>query len=221
MFGFEKDFLDFMRIIKHYILKKKREVIFSATIEFTDGQKHIGQNSYISEVSFEKLDYETREVLCKTLPSDLKKIYGVEVNIRHIESREGSLIVFFGAIVTIYGIIANYKKFVDSVHLIKIHAHWLLEQLMKKLNVTGVYTRIKDEYPNLLHYDNIEYDLLLRHLYYRFPPDIAEKIVEMGLYSKNSCSRRDGFFWYLFIMNIILFIVLCLLIGKAVLRVYF
>ena len=204
------------------MLRRKREVIFSATIEYKDDEKrHISRNSHGDETSFEKLDSEARKILCQELPSDLDKIYGIKADIRYIDSREGSLIVFFGAMITTYGLIANYKDFFESVRLIKEHGSRLLRTLERRLHIPDLSIYVKDEYPELPHPDSMRYHSRLKHLFHMFPPDIAEMILETGVYGTNNHSKRDGFFWYLVIMNVILLIALCALVAAAVIKVYF
>lgn len=206
------------------MLRRKREVIFSATIEYQHYQnvepRYISKKSHDSNISFEKLESEVRNVLCNELPNELKTIYGIEADIRYIASREGSLIVFFGAIITTYGIIANYKDFFESVKLIKNDAHRLLTVLARKLNLDlNIY--IDDKYPDMPNPDNMRYHLRSKELFHMLPPDIAEMILEKGGYDINNYPKRDGFFWYLIIMNVILLIGLGALVAAAVIKVYF
>jgi hypothetical protein len=204
------------------MFRRNQEVIFSAQIEYNDEEKgHISKDSRSNEISFEKLDSEARKIICQELPSDLDKIYGIKADIRYIDSREGSLIIFFGAMITTYGLIANYKDFFESIRLIKEHGQRLLKTLERRLHIPPLSIYIKNEYPELPHPDSMRYSLRLKHLFHMFPPDIAEMILEKRAYDIDNYSKRDGFFWYLIFMNIILIITLGALVAAAVIKVYF
>jgi hypothetical protein len=208
------------------MLRRKREVIFSANIEYVHYQnqkeRYISQDSRVGDnISFERLDSEVRNVLCHELPAELDKIYGIKADIRYISSRQGSLIVFFGAMVTTYGIIANYKDFFESVRLIEKDAERLLRLLARKLGI-DVSIDVDREYPeDLPNPNNMDFGFRLKHPFHRFPPDIAEMVLETGAYGTYNHSKRDGFFWYLVIMNAILLVALGALVAAAVIKVYF
>lgn len=204
------------------MLRRKREIIFSATIEYVDEEeRYISRKSRIGDLSFEELGFKVENILCHELPAELETIYGIKTEIRYIGSREGSLIVFFGAIITTYGIIANYKDFFESVNLIEKDAERLLKLLARKLGI-DVSISVDREYPkNLPNPADWRYGVRFKRLFHKFPPDIAEMILEEGENDINIKSKRDGFFWYLVIMNVILFAVLGTLVAAAVLQVYF
>jgi len=205
------------------MLRHKREIVFTATIEYhqyNDVKRNIRKDKNMDGITYEKLEKETRRVLCEDLPADLEKIYGVKANIRHIESREGSLTVFFAALISTYGFIANYKDFLESVQLIKKHAKRLLVSLVGRLN-EDMRVDVDIDYPECPHPDSIRHGMKNRILLSKYPPEFIDEMLETECINERSRPRRDSFFWYLIISNIALISLIAIFVAKAVENTYF
>jgi len=102
---------------------KERKVIYSAKIEYGYAKREEGfrliSDSREREFSVDKLEKQVREIILDQLPTDLHKIFGINVKVEGLTTRYGSLVFFFAAIFTGFNIITNYKSFYDSVHLLK------------------------------------------------------------------------------------------------------
>ena len=102
------------------VLKRKREIIFTAKIEHADRSKRkepLPQQEQIVE--------RVRGALEKELPEDISNTFhGMNIEVKVKAVRAGSAIVTFGAVLAAVG---AYKNFYESAELIAEHAQQLLE----------------------------------------------------------------------------------------------
>ena len=146
------------------------------------------------------------------LPPEFANIRGARVESEYITDHEGSLIILFGIVLTSYEIIYNYKAFYESYDLIRSQCQSVLNKVFEKqlpasfdVSVTYEGSGANDQKGNV-------------------SPQWSEKLKN---YMPNSSApsqfpgRRDGFFYYLLCLNIILLIIIAVLVFKAVNKTYF
>ncbi len=203
--------------------RKHREVILQACITFYHLEHRSDGCTYKTEeeepdVHREKLEQEARRVIESELPSELRQIYGLEAKTQFIAIRDGSLIVFFSALVTGIGIIASYSDFFESIELIKKHARMLLKRTMHRLVSLETEVDVSAQFPRMPEPEDMFWPRRFRKRMGHF----AEEFFSSGFpWGVPSTPCRDGFFWWLLIMNMVLLAVIALLVGAAVKRTYF
>jgi hypothetical protein len=201
------------------MIRKPKEIIFLATIEYGYEDRNKGRRLSISELSndsHDRLEHQLRHIIDSDLPAELNRIYGLSVNTRVIDIQQGSVLVFFGAVITAVGFISSYADFFESVKLIKEHSELLIERLMDKYH-NKYEVKVVQQYPSLPDPDN-RYPW--RRLRKMFGPEADEFLYWYeGL--RGSGTKRDGFFWFLLFFNIILLIIVGILVGGAVVKTYF
>lgn len=203
---------------------KSREVILEARIQFYHLEPR--SNGYTNRVEVQKPDFHrekleqvARRTIESELPSELRQIYGFETKMQVIAIRDGSLLVFFNVLVTGIGVFASYSDFFESIALVKKHAGILLNRAIRPLVSLETDVSVSTEFPRMPNPDEIFWPRRLRK---RMGP-FAEELLSSGFpWTTNQPSpRRDGFFWWLLIMNIILLAIVGSLVGGAVKRTYF
>ncbi len=162
---------------------------------------------------------EVRRILSERLPAELEEIYGFEVKTRVIAVRQGSLVVFFGALVSALGIFSSYSDFFESIALIKKHSKRLLGQRLAGRFGGGFDVSIEVEYPSVPDPDDLS---PWRHMRKRLGPEFHE-LMSAGAWPGLGATspRRDGFFWFLLASTILLLVLLGLLVAGAVWKTYF
>src|SRR5438046_10522149 len=109
--------------------KRNNEVVLLATIDYDYKERNQGRRLRPnSDSPYERLEKEARRIIEVELPSDLRRIYGLEVQTRILDIQAGSLLVFFSAVVSGLGFFSGYAGFFDSVKLIKQHCALLLKR---------------------------------------------------------------------------------------------
>ena len=194
------------------IFKKNVEVILSASIEYQNEAKYIAGDSDVGQTSFDKLDSAARTILCKDLPADLATIYGLKTDIRYIATRQGSLVIFFGVMLTTYGLITNYKAFSESIDLIRKHAKRLLQPLQRQLHTPPLHVHVEEEHsglPAAARRKGLE-EMNGGRVLFRKP-----------IHRMDKYSMTHAFVWYLIVTNFILFIALGALVTALLVRLYF
>lgn len=122
-----------------------------------------------------------------------------------LETREGSILVLFNAVVDVMQFVGGIKDFYESVELIR------------NLADTHIKHRLEADYGNYFSVDT----KVLTH------SDKHPLDTDAVLSSKKELSNvhlrrgRDGFFYYLLIANVILLCLFVALVFKAVMKVYF
>jgi hypothetical protein len=182
------------------MLKITREFIFKASLT----QK--GSNNPFPSIE-EGFETAVQDALTKTLPRDMKEIFGVEISVDIKAVKHGSLTLFFGVIVAGLSALSRYKTVYDSIELIGQQAESVLESLRTRygqfnIGVQAVYPRLRDPFDR--HHP-------LRH----------EMFLEEVGFSTAPQSRRDGFFYFLLIWSIISLFVIGALVYAAVIKTYF
>lgn len=208
------------------LLPNRREVLLSAEIEYSqygdqDGM-YLGdmRQQKREEVPPEMLQKEVERVIQKRLPADLMDLFGIDAEIKVQGARFGSLLVVFSVLLSGYTLIASYKGFYDSIQLIKEHCQLLLRKLLREeyphrsFNVS-----VDTRYPALPNpYDLHPGSRLSKRLGFPFselPRELWAPDPSRGH------PRRDGFFWFLLILCVLLLAALGLLVYAAVVQTYF
>lgn len=202
---------------------KPKEVIFLATIDYDYGRRtkdmHLGRGQN-SEFPFEKLEQELRSLIASELPSDLRRIFGLDVDTRVIEVQSGSVLVFFGAVITALGVFSGYADFFESIQVVKRHSKLLIERVLRNRYGGEFDVEVVQQYPSLPDPSD-RYPW--RRLRKMFGPE-ADEILELSAWARRRAgqgTRRDAFFWFLLIFNVLLLATIGGLVGGAVVRTYF
>lgn len=127
---------------------------------------------------------------------------------------EGSLIVVFSVLFNLFQFIGGIAGFRDTMVLIR---NTVQRHMKKRLNDefrTNGYFEVKVESENDTNYGYMLEDLF--HFGFRKRGGILS--IPVG--ESNNHVKRDAFFWYLLISNIVLLIIIGILVGKAVINVY-
>jgi len=205
---------------------RSREIIFETTIDFGYDLRNKGiyLDNEVQSLENKKLPTRTqvaeyaKNVVESQLPAELEHLYGFHVKIRLVDTRPGSLSLFFAAVFSIYTIIGGYKSFFDSIELIKEHTDKLLKSgLRERFNIPGWQVDTKSKYPS---FESHKYKRDLRHAIMEGDIDDLEEIISPAIVSTNR-QRRDPLFYYLLILNIFLIAIIGTLVFSAVKKTYF
>ena len=148
-------------------------------------------------------------VLNNELDDECKQFIDIPIHDIKVKSiYEGSIELFF---IVIFGVIASVsgiKDLYDSIDLLQSLAEKKLEKRFREKY--GDYFRIdvKKQIPRNTYYDDINY--LHKH-----------HASHLCYARNNKQSQRDGFFYYLFISNVLLITIVIALVVNAVAKVYF
>jgi hypothetical protein len=203
--------------------RKAKEVIFLAAIDYDYERQNKGDHlgrARPSDVPIERLEQELRSVIASDLPNDLQRIFGLSVETRVIEIQSGSVLVFFGAAITAVGVFSSYSDFFESIKLVKQHSRLLIGRLMRSRYGGEFDVSVVEQYPSLP-------DPSERHPWRRLRKVLgpeADEFLELSAWTGGSAPqdvRRDAFFWFLLIFNILLLAAVGVLVRGAVVRTYF
>jgi hypothetical protein len=198
--------------------RRNNEVVLLATIEY--GYKDRNQGRRLrpnSDSPYERLERDARRVIEVELPSDLRRIYGLEVQTRILDVQAGSLLVFFSAVVSGLGFLSSYASFFDSVKLIKQHGALLLERAARDYPGPDFEISVVEQFPTLPDPSDFQPWRRLRKM---FGPE-ADELWRASLFTGHQRPNRDAFFWFLLIFNILLVAAIGILVGSAVIKTYF
>jgi len=161
----------------------------------------------------ERLEPDLRSLVEVEIPRDMSEIYGLTVRTRVLAVREGSIVAFFGVVLSGVAVLSSYADFFDSIHLIRKHAEMLLRRLVDYKYSRSWKVDVTIEYPKLRDPSDFLPWRRFRKRLRATTDDWAEPIVAR--------TRRDGFFWYLLLLNVLLLAAVGWLVSAAVLRTYF
>jgi len=205
------------------LLSRRPEVVLVAEIEYSrtsdqQGMSLRGDKSN-SDSPLPHLRQEVERLIENRLPSDLEKLFGVEAEIQVKACRYGSLHVFFGVLLSGIGLIASYKDFYDSIQLIRKHCNLLLRELLQdRYPHRSFDVKVEPRHPHLPD----PYDRYMSKRWQMLGPEIAETLWALGEPSAAlQRPRRDGFFWFLLSLCLLLLGALGVLVYAAVVQTYF
>jgi len=210
--------------------KFKKEIIFTTEIDYNYNYKNKGyslspirNNKELDNISVEKIEKISREIIEITLPKDIESIFGIIIKTKILKKEYGSIIFFFSVLFTGYTLFSNYKGFYDSLELIKRQTSRLL-----KSGINSMYGDMFDVTTN------IEFPSFSEPLYSKFVNRFLKrsKHFEMLLHEfpeslplfyqhQNIHPQRDGFFYFLLTTTIIFGIIIGFLVYGAVIKTYF
>jgi len=204
---------------------RSREIIFAAHLDYGYSARNEGRDlgTLLGSQRIEKetdLEGSIQLALTRDLPAELSRIYDVEVEVRVIEIRPGgSVEVFFGAIVAGLGVISSYSDLVDSIKLIRKHASAVLGRTLRRRLREDIDVSLEVQFPEIEEWDR---RTLLRRIKGGFPggEEIA-RLLELTPQTIVAPPRRDGFFWFLLVSTVLLFGIVAVLVGGAVVKTYF
>jgi hypothetical protein len=180
---------------------RKNEIIFEAHVEYYDSDKM-------------RLTLENREIeeivkrsLSEDLPRDMDTLFGLNVDVRVIAAREGSLTVFFGAV--ILGI-SRYKSLYDSIKLIQEQGTRILEAALRNRGRFSINVRARQPSMDSLEMSGVRW----------FRKHWPEPF-DFRMTANEPFMSRDGFFYFLLVLCILEGMAIGLLVYKAVVKTYF
>jgi hypothetical protein len=113
-------------------------------------------------------------------------------------------------------LIASYRDFFDSIRLIREHCEFLLESLLEDKHRHRTFNAgVRIEYPRLRE----PHDLPLRYMKRFGMIESAWALEEPWMPPRGP--RRDGFFWFLLVLCLLLLGALGTLVYAAVVQTYF
>ena len=207
--------------------RKKREVIFVANIDYgySEKDKSIKKDGYLgtNEVPVSKLIEDAKLIITNQLPTDLADIFGIHAEVRFIDTRPGSINIFFGVVISGITLIANYKKLYDSMTLIAQHCNLLIDGMLKEKYPYNLSAGVSMKYPVLGDPRDMYLPKSLRRFFggKGFGPGVEDYFLELSQLHGIQGKRRDGFFWFLLSLCIILLIIVGILVYAAVVKTYF
>jgi len=207
------------------LLPNRREVLLSALIEYSqygdqDGMYLGDMRHQHDEVPPEILQKKVERIIQERLPADLMDLFGIDAQIKVQGARFGSLLVVFSVLLSGYTLIASYKSFYDSIQLIKEHCQLLLKKLLREeYSHRSFNVSVDTRYPALPN----PYDL---HPGSRLSKMLGFPLSELpsALWAPDLSRehpRRDGFFWFLLVLCVLLLVALGVLVYAAVVKTYF
>lgn len=197
-------------------IKWSKQVVMLATIEYT--YKERNQGRYLrkhTDSPFEHFESDAKRIVESDLPRDLERIYGLRVETEILDVQSGSLLLFFGAVISGLTVFSSYAGFFDSVNLVKQHSKLLLERLTRNYPEEFEVT-VVEQFPTLRDPS----DMGFRRLRKMLGPEFDNVWAASG-FTNYQRSHRDAFFWYLLVFNILLLAGLGFLVSGAVLKTYF
>lgn len=165
------------------------------------GNKYYLRNE--KEVLYEDIVKETKTIINKELTKELKKYiecFNLDIQVQAVY--DGSIVIFFTALLSFLDLVGGLKDLYD------------VSNIIREISERHVSTRLSEEFGS---YFRVETMMIApdRHNY----GYIKEELKESSGENQKLC--RDTFFYYLLITNIILILILGLLVGKAVQTMYF
>ena len=207
--------------MKLFKKSKTSRIIYSANIDLNYELRNEGQRLHRNntiwlpnqekKIESKEIEKLIEQTIKYDLEKEIKKTIGLDIRTEINSTRYGSIEVIFTVFITTFSFIAGIKGFYDSIMFIKKQSERLLKSNLNEQFGDFFSIGVTAEYPSIESRDISmkELDFLLRKgKYYGHYEPINEK------------PKRDGFFWYLLISNIILLGIIGLLIIKAVINYY-
>ncbi|MBK7356381.1 hypothetical protein [Propionivibrio sp.] len=200
-------------------MMRKKEIVLKATVRYSDSkqenQSPLGVGRRVGDYPFERFERDVRTVIETRMPSEMQELFGVSVSSRVMRLENGSIEIVFAVIVGAASFLSGYAGFFDSIELIKRQVTALINRLLNDQYGGGFSVSTGTVWPRLRD----PYDYPYRHFRKRF--GLFEEDLLPFLTQGESGTKRDGFFWFLLISNILLSFVVAILVWGAVAKVYF
>lgn len=197
--------IDFEEEVKKELVNSGQAPILCAGNNYylCDVKKNYLNNK--KKVLYEDIVEETKTIINKELNKELKKyIECSNLDIRVQAVYDGSIVVFFTALLSFLDLVGGLKDLYEVVTIIKeISEHY-------------VNKRLNEEFNSYFRVDTVIIATARCNYGYEC---IKEEMTESS--GENQKLQRDTFFYYLLTMNIILVLILGMLVGRAVQSMYF
>ena len=203
--------------------RKGREVVLEIYID-KEGEGKIKKGDQFDNCSISELVTDVSSIITDRLPADLADIFGVDIKTRVIgDPRYGSISIFFGVVLSGFTVIASYKSFFDSIKLIEEHCQLLIRGLLQDKYRGQLFANVSRRYPKLDDPRDMYLPKSLRRFFggKGFGPGIEDYFLELSQLDGIQGKKRDGFFWFLLSLCIILLIIVGILVYAAVVKTYF
>jgi len=199
---------------------KSKNIILSADIDYGYEMRnkgiHLKRGSKDFEIKAEMVEKVAKNVISHDLPNEMQDIFGLPIKTKIIAVRDGSILIFFQVVLGAFTFISSYKGFFDSINLIKSQCQRLLRHRLKDEFGEEFDISISEEYPVI---PELPYNYLYKLFGRKFPfePELFSEFI----FGTSVQKKRDGFFYYLIIFNIVLLILIGILVYAAVVKTYF
>jgi hypothetical protein len=160
------------------------------------------------------IEERVNRALTQDLPRDLEILFGVNVDVQIKGTREGSLIVFFGAVIAGVSALSRYKNLYDSVVLIQNQAPRVIHAALNGSGEYSVGVHAVDPSERSLEDP--------RYRWWRRRAPFSDEFLRdaSGADDSQARHRRDGFFWFLLALCILEGLALGMLVYMAVLKTF-
>lgn len=194
--------------------KKQYKAVYRSRIDFNNCEPYQklllpGHYYYLEEGSNTKVFYndiadEAVRIINSDLKTELQKYTSISIEeIQVYAIYEGSIEVIFSVILGFLQLIGGLKDLYDTIHLIS------------EISERHINKKLSDKFGR--HFKVDTYVIVPESRdYWRL-----EKEIGMNLISDSSVGKRDAFFYYLLVANIVLLIIIGVLVSGAVKAMYF
>ena len=193
--------------------EKQYKAVFRARIDFIHDEPyqeslHPGGVYYLSKrseskVSYEDIANEAIRIINSELKSELQKY--TSISIKEVEAQavyDGSIEIIYSVVLGFLDLVGGLKDLYDAVRLIK------------EISERHINKKLSDRFGR--HFKVDTYVIVPE---YRDQWRLEEKMI--GVRGHGSEAKRDAFFYYLLVANIILLVIVGVLVFGAVKTVYF
>lgn len=196
-------------------MKKQKlyKAVFRTKIDFRyndEPQRPLlpGRSYYLNEGSNEKVSYddianETVRIINTELKPELQKY--TDISVKEVEIQavyEGSIEIIYTVVLGFLNLVSGLKDLYDAIHLIC------------EISERHVNKKLSDKFGR--HFKVYTYVIVPE---YKEHWRLEEKM--MGAQGDSNVGKRDVFFYYLLVANIVLLIIISILVFGAVKAVYF
>jgi len=204
---------------------RRPEVVFSVTVEYGHGtsqDRHLRLGgSSNDDFPIDRIESDLRRIVDADLPREMEDIYGLTVKTRVITVRDGSIVLFFGVMLSALGVFSSYSDFFESIALVRKHCKMLVDRLLRDRYSSDWQVMVEVQYPSVPDPNDI---VPWRRLRRMFGPE-ADEMLHLSAWIQGPATgrgtRRDAFFWFLLALSILLLGAVGVLVASAVRRMYF
>lgn len=143
------------------IFRKKREFIFNVHLDYNYEAKKEGRYLNADEVNSNidrgSLRQDVENIILVQLPKELEQFFGLHIKTQVLGHTNGSITIFFSAVLGSYYFIANYKNFIEGAQLIRRHAERLITSRIHRKWDSRIDTNVNIEFPSLDRYRDEEF----------------------------------------------------------------
>lgn len=193
--------------------KKQYKAVFRARIDFNNREPYqkpllAGHYYYLEEDSKTRVFYndiadEVVRIINSDLKPELQKYTSISIEeIQVYAIYEGSIEVIFSVILSFIQLIGGLKDLYDTIHLIR------------EISERHINKKLSDKFGR--HFEVDTYVIVPESRdYWR-----SEKEIDMNRILNSRTEKRDAFFYYLLVANIVLLIIIGVLVFSAVKAIY-